>query len=69
MTINGKPIEYSPITLLAYLEREGYNPSHVVIEKKNASEDASEIITRERFGEITLGEQDEINILRFMGGG
>jgi len=64
MTVNGKKIEInSPITLLVYLEREGYNPSHVVIERN------LEIITRERFGEVTLGDADEINILRFMGGG
>ena len=64
MRINGKKVEIDlPITLLAYLEREGYNPSHVVIEKH------MEIITRERFGEVTLAEDDEINILRFMGGG
>jgi len=63
MTINGKKLEYEPITLLSYLEREGYNPSRVVVEK------GREIITRERFGEITLAPDDEINILRFMGGG
>ena len=69
MTINGKHAEYQPVTLLEYLLREGYNPAHVVVERKNASADASEIITRERFGEIALEENDEINILRFMGGG
>ena len=63
MTINGKKLEHQSITLLAYLEREGYNPSHVVVERN------MEIITRERFGEISLGEDDKINILRFMGGG
>jgi len=63
MTVNGKKIESQPITLLSYLEQEGYNLSHIVIEKN------MEIITRERFGEITLAEDDEINILRFMGGG
>ncbi|MCL2494321.1 MAG: sulfur carrier protein ThiS [Oscillospiraceae bacterium] len=63
MTVNGKPVEYQPITLLEYLRREGYEPSHVVIERN------MEIITRERFGEVVLGAGDEINILRFMGGG
>jgi thiamine biosynthesis protein ThiS len=69
MTVNGKPVEYEPVTLLDYLLREGFNPSHVVVERINASADAPEIITRERFGEVTLAEGDEINILRFMGGG
>ena len=63
MTINGKKVEYAAITLLEYLQREGYSPAHVVVEKN------MEIITRERFGEVTLAEGDEINILRFMGGG
>jgi len=64
MTVNGQKTEIKlPITLLEYLQQAGYNPSHVVVERN------MEIITRERFGEITLGENDKINILRFMGGG
>ena len=63
MLVNGKKVEYRPITLLEYLRQAGYNPSHVVIERN------MEIITKERFSEVTLGEGDEINILRFMGGG
>jgi thiamine biosynthesis protein ThiS len=63
MRINGKLVEYEPLTLLEYLEREGYNPAHVVVERNR------EIITRERFGEVALDPEDEINILRFMGGG
>ena len=64
MIVNGKQVELNePITLLDYLLREGYNLSHVVVEKN------MEIITRERFGETTLGEDDDINVLRFMGGG
>ena len=64
MLINGKKVDIPPgETLLSYLEQQGYNPSHVVVEK------GREIITRERFGEITLAPDDEINILRFMGGG
>jgi len=63
MTVNGKKVEHEPITLLAYLEREGYSPSCLVVERN------MEIITRECFGEIVMAEDDEINILRFMGGG
>ena len=64
MTVNGKQVDLNaPTTLLDYLLREGYNLSHVVVERN------MEIITRERFGETTLGPDDEINILRFMGGG
>ena len=63
MRVNGKAVEYEPLTLLEYLRREGYDPAHVVVEL------GREIITRERFGEVTPGPEDEINILRFMGGG
>jgi len=64
MMVNGKKTEIElPITLLDYLQQAGYNPSHVVVERN------MEIITRERFGETTLGEDDKINVLRFMGGG
>ena len=63
MKVNGKPVEYAPMTLLEYLEREGYKPAYVVVER------GCEIITRAHFGEIQLHEGDEINILRFMGGG
>ena len=64
MIVNGETVNLNePITLLDYLQREGYNLSHVVVEKN------MEIITRERFGETTLGPDDDINILRFMGGG
>ena len=63
MIVNGKPVEYQPITLLDYLQQAGYEPSHVVVER------GREIITCERFGETLLAQDDEINILRFMGGG
>jgi sulfur carrier protein len=63
MKINGKSVEYRPMTLLAYLEQNGYNPLQVVAERN------MEIVTREHFGEVTLAPEDEINILHFMGGG
>ena len=63
MIVNGKHIDYEPCTLLEYLQRQGYNPAHVVVEKN------MEIITREYFGDILLAQGDEINILQFMGGG
>ena len=63
MRVNGKIVEYAPLTLLDYLRREGFNPAYVVVERNR------EIITRERFGDVALCPEDEINILRFMGGG
>ena len=63
MTVNGKAVDYEPLTLLEYLRRNGYRVEYVVVER------ACEIITRERFGEIILQESDNLNILQFMGGG
>jgi len=63
MKVNGKAVEYTPMTLLEYVLRHHYNPGHIVIERDR------EIITRERFGEVKLKEDDDINILQFMGGG
>ena len=63
MKVNGKFAAYTPMTLLEYLQRNQYSPAHVVVERN------MEIITKERFDEIALTENDEINILQFMGGG
>jgi len=63
MKINGKQVTHEAITLLEYLQRNEYRLDCVVIER------GGEIITKECFGEIILQEQDEINILQFMGGG
>ena len=63
MKVNGKEIIFAPMTLLEYLLQQQYDPTRVVVERN------MEIITKERFGEIALAEDDEINVLQFMGGG
>jgi len=63
MRVNGKTIDQEAIPLLEYLRREGYGVDHVVVEL------GREIVTRERFGEVTLEPEDDVNILQFMGGG
>jgi len=63
MKVNGKEIAFAPATLLEYLLQQQYDPVRVVVERN------MEIVTKERFGEIMLAEEDEINILQFMGGG
>jgi len=63
MRVNGKTVEFAPITLLEYLRREGFDPAHVVVEL------GRDIITRECLGAVALGPEDEINILTFLGGG
>jgi len=61
--VNGKFAAYTPMTLLEFLQQHEYNPAHVVVERN------MEIITKERFAEVELNENDEINILKFLGGG
>ena len=63
MKVNGKEIMFASMTLLEYLLRQQYDPARVVVERN------MEIITKERFEEVTLAEDDDINILQFMGGG
>ena len=63
MKINGKQVPHEDITLLAYLQRNQYREDYVVVER------GGEIITKERFGEVVLQADDDINILQFMGGG
>jgi thiamine biosynthesis protein ThiS len=63
MTVNGTEVPYQPMTLLAFMEHNGYNPLQVVAERN------MEIITRDAFGQTRLEPGDEINILHFMGGG
>lgn len=63
MKVNGKQVEYTAGTLLDLLQREGYNPERVVVER------AREIITKEQFSSVMLAQDDEINVLHFMGGG
>ena len=63
MKVNGKEIVFAPVTLLEYLLQQQYDPARVVVERN------MEIITKERFAEVMLAEEDDINILQFMGGG
>jgi len=63
MNVNGKEILFTRMTLLEYLLQQQYDPARVVVERN------MEIITKERFAEIMLADDDDINILQFMGGG
>jgi sulfur carrier protein len=63
MRINGKETPFLPGTVADLLLREGYSPAHVVVEL------GRRIITREQFAQTKLREEDEVNVLQFMGGG
>lgn len=64
MRANGKDYTLSaPMTLLAFLEQEGFNVARVVVEHNG------NIITREHFAKLTLTDSDKLEIVQFVGGG
>ncbi|MDR1463963.1 MAG: sulfur carrier protein ThiS [Oscillospiraceae bacterium] len=63
MKVNGEHIDCPDMPVLDFLRAQGYVPGQVVVERN------LEIILREDFAREWLREEDEVNILRFMGGG
>lgn len=64
LTVNGKPREVKqPASLLAFLEQIGVDPRIVAVERNG------EIVKRTRFAETEIGEGDQLEIVRMVGGG
>ena len=63
VTINGKQEEAAGMTILTYLQQEGYVPERVVVERN------LDIIPRESLDNTFLKDGDSVEILRFVGGG
>ncbi|WP_300671432.1 sulfur carrier protein ThiS [Desulfoluna sp.] len=65
MRVNGceEGLPEGGVTLEGFLERKGLHPGSVVVERNG------EVVERSRFGVITLGNTDILEILRFVGGG
>lgn len=62
--INGGNVpEAEGKTILNYLESSGYVPLRVAVEVNNA------IISREDFDKYIISDNDEIEVVAFMGGG
>lgn len=62
--VNGKEVEVGEgLTLLAYIESKGMNPAAVVVEHNY------EVPQRETWSRVVLNEKDNIEIVKFMGGG
>ncbi|HWI54735.1 MAG TPA: sulfur carrier protein ThiS [Desulfobacteria bacterium] len=62
--VNGKEIDLEKgTTILSLLESRGLNPSMVVIEYNH------DIPKRETWGDICINEGDNVEIIRFLGGG
>ena len=64
LQVNGKQVELeAPTPLVLYIETLGVNPRTVAVEHNG------EIIQRERFASVVLGEGDRVEIVRMVGGG
>ena len=61
--ITGGEIIFEGKNLLEYLNEAGYKSEWVVVERN------FEIIPRENLGNVTIQDNDEIEVLRFVGGG
>jgi len=63
VTINGEQKDIAGRNLYEYLTEEGYEISRVVVERN------LEILPREELQNVTIQEEDSIEVLRFVGGG
>jgi sulfur carrier protein len=64
LTVNGKTDEIQfAVSIYEYLEQKGIKPGTVVVEHN------FEIPDRERWKEIMLNDNDNLEIIKFMGGG
>ena len=64
ITLNGKKVEVSEGTsILILLSQKGLEPERVVVEYNY------DIVKKENLGSIFLKENDNIEVLRFVGGG
>lgn len=61
--INGEERELAGKNLLEYLKETGFEPERVVVECN------LEIIPKDQLGNVTIQDEDVIEVLRFVGGG
>ncbi|MGQ9557548.1 MAG: sulfur carrier protein ThiS [Desulfurispora sp.] len=62
--LNGREYELpGEISLQQLVEQKGYNPATIIVELNY------NLVKREQWGEVLLQENDQIEILRFVGGG
>jgi len=64
ITLNGKPHEVErPMDILSLLETLKVRPASVVVERNR------NILQREMFDRVVLKDGDELELIRFVGGG
>lgn len=63
MQVNGEFVTEKNISLADFLQKYGYQQNKVVVELNG------EIISRKNYGNIMLTDEDELEIVCFVGGG
>ena len=63
VTVNGEKVQASGQTIAEYLKNTGYNAERVVVELN------LQIVSKDKYSELTLKENDAVEILNFVGGG
>ncbi len=64
LTVNGKKVELErAVSISGYLETAGFNPKAVVVELNYESPD------RHKWSEVVLKDGDNLEIVKFIGGG
>jgi thiamine biosynthesis protein ThiS len=64
LTINGRDVRLDrPMTIRELLESKGLKPQVVVVEHNRA------IVPRERYADVLLGADDNVEIVQMMAGG
>lgn len=63
VTVNGEKKDIAGKNLYQYLKEEGFELSRVVVERN------LEIIPTSELEQVTIQEEDSIEVLRFVGGG
>ena len=63
LTVNSEKVQASGQTIAEYLKNTGYNADRVVVELN------LQIVSKDKYSELTLKENDAVEILNFVGGG
>lgn len=63
VTINGEQVMAAGKTIAEYLEEAGYAVAYVAVERNR------QIVPKGTYGEVRLEDGDEVEIVRFVGGG
>ena len=63
VTVNGEKVQASGQTIAEYLKNTSYNADRVVVELN------LQIVSKDKYSELTLKENDAVEILNFVGGG